>query len=254
VNGAAAIHTTSALETQQLQQWQFRPSAVTIPNGIEIARFADLPPRSSFRSRWNIPPDCFLALFVGRLNKEKHLSLLIDAFALIAQASPDSHLCIIGPDQDGSGKAAQKQVTGLRLSNRVHFTGPLSGRDLVQAYCDADLLALVSHRENFGMVALEAMAVGRPVLLTREVGLADEVAQGGAGLVVESTPDAIGTAWHTLLQDQDLRRALGERGWQLARDRFASDAVARAMLALFASVSGEAHAQPGLAPAELPRT
>ena len=236
IEGAAAIHATSSLEEQQLRGWHFGPMVTVVPNGIDMAPFAELPQRGKLRHSLGIPHIGTLSLFVGRLHKEKRLDLIVAAFATLAQTVLDAHMLIVGWDQDGSGKAAQEQARELGLSHRVHFAGQLTGTGLVQAYADADLLVLLSHRENFGMVAIEAMAVGLPVLLAKEVGLAEEVEQAGAGLVVTAVPDEIGTAWRKLLSNEDLRKAMGSRGKTLVRDRFTSDVVATSMIELFAAV------------------
>jgi glycosyltransferase involved in cell wall biosynthesis len=238
INKAAAIHVTSSLEKHQLQKRRFEPPVATIPNGIDMGPFAELPQRGRFRHSPNIPPIGTLSLFVGRLHKEKRLDLILNAFATLVQQSSEAHLLIVGSDQDGSGKKAQEQVRQLGLSSRVLFAGQLTGTDLIQAYIDADILVLLSHRESFGMVVVEAMAVGLPVLLAREVGLAEEVEQANAGLVVNAKPNEIGMAWSKLLSNQILREAMGKRGMAFVREQFAADVVAAKMLELFSSVSG----------------
>jgi glycosyltransferase involved in cell wall biosynthesis len=236
INGAAAIHVTCALERQQQEKWRFKPPAVVIPNGINVARFEELPCQEKWRQLLGIPPTGTLSLFVGRLHREKRLDLLVDAFATLTRQMPDAHLLIVGPDQDGSGHVARQQAKDLGLSDRVHFAGLLAGSQVRQAYAEADVLVLLSHRENFGMVVLEAMAAGLPALVTREVGLATEIEQADAGLVVAAEPEDVGAAWQKLLADPGLRTAMGERGRTLVRERFASSIVAIRMLDLFASV------------------
>ena len=143
----------------------------------------------------------------------------------------------VGPDYDGSGKAAEEQALRLGLADRVHFLGLLKGSDLLQAYTDADLLLLLSHRENFGMVAAEAMAAGLPVLLSDDVGLADEVTRAGAGLVVSAMLDNVVEGWSHLLADPVGRRTMGQNGRRLVRKQFASPVVAGRMLQLFLDVA-----------------
>ena len=239
INQAAAIHVTSSLEECQMRHWRFATPVITVPNGMDLAPFAELPLRGKFRQSLSIPPTDTLSLFVGRLHKEKRLDLIISAFAVLVQQFPNAHLLIVGPDQDGSGKTAQEQVRFLGLADRVHFSGQLTGADLVRAYVDADMLVLLSHRENFGMVAVEAMAAGLPVLLAKEVGLAEEVEQAHAGLVVDAEVHKIEVAWNGLLSDRILRKEMGQRGRKLVQERFASNVVATRMLAIFASVSNK---------------
>jgi glycosyltransferase involved in cell wall biosynthesis len=238
INGAAAIHVTCALEQQQQEKWRFEPPAVVIPNGVDVARFGGPSCQGKWRQMLGVPPGGTLSLFVGRLHKMKRIDLTIDAFATFARQMPDAHLLIVGPDQDGSGRVARQQAKDLGLTDRVHFAGLLAGSEVRQAYAEADVLVLFSHRENFGMVTAEAMAAGLPALVTREVGLATEVEQADAGLVVAAEPNEAGRVWQRLLSNPALRAAMGERGRALVRERFASDVVATRMLELFATVSG----------------
>jgi glycosyltransferase involved in cell wall biosynthesis len=240
INKAAAIHCTSILEEEQLKQWHFKPPSVVIPNPLDMTPFQQLPERGKLRQSLGIPSNGTLSLFVGRLHKMKRLGLMIEAFAKVTERISDGHLLIVGPEGDGSGERAKKQVFELGLSDRVHFAGMLTGAPLMQAYADADMLVLLSYRENFGMVVAEAMAAGLPVLVSREVGLAEEVAQAGAGFVVPAEVGQVAQAWQEILAKSDLRQAMGQRGKALVQQRFASDVVARQMLGLLASISARA--------------
>ncbi len=236
INHAATIHVTSRLEEHQLQQWGFHPQVVRIPNGINISPYEKPLERGLLRKKLGISNDEKVTLFVGRLHKEKRLDLIISAFSKIVKLRNDFHLIIVGKDQDGSGMAAQDLVAKLGLSNQVHFVGFLTGSDLAQAYADADLLVLMSHRENFGMVAIEAMAHGLPVLLTKEVGLANEVEEAGAGLVTSSNLEEISASWQKLLLRPDLCKSMGDQGKKLVREQFASDVVATRMIDCFEKI------------------
>jgi glycosyltransferase involved in cell wall biosynthesis len=240
INRAAAIHVTCSLEQLQQKKWGFTPPTFVSPNGIDVTSFDTLPQRGKLRQTLEIPENAILSLFVGRLHKMKRLELTIDAFATLANQLTEAHLLIVGSDQDGSGKAAMEQAHLLGLSDRVHFVGLLTGVDLLQAYADSDLLVLLSHRENFGMVAVEAMAAGLPVLLSKQVGLAEEVEQAKAGFAVEANLKEIGAVWYRLLCQPDLRRAMGERGRKLVREHFASNVMAGQMLERFASILNKA--------------
>lgn len=237
IDHAAAIHLTSAMEQAQQQRWGFKPPVAVIPNGLDVTRFQALPSRGALRQRLGIPQDVPLALFVGRLHREKRVALTVEAFALVAKDMTNAHLLIVGPDEDGSGERARAQTQRAGLADRVHFTGLLAGTDLMRAYADADLLLLLSHRENFGMVAVEAMSAGLPVLLSGDVGLAAEISDASAGLIVPAQADRVAEAWRRLAGDPTLRHNMGRAGQQLAQQQFAADVVAARMLDLLASVA-----------------
>jgi len=236
MNGAAAIHCTSSLEQQQLGTWGFRPPSVVLPNGLDLTPFGRLPERGKLRRALSVPADGTLSLFVGRLHQEKRLDLMIEAFAMVARIMLNAHLLIVGPEGDGSGKKAQKQVHELGLSQRVHFAGLLTGMDLLQAYADTDLQVLLSHRESFAMVVAEAMAADLPVLVTEQVGLAAEVAKAGAGFCVAADKEKIAGAWVEMLLSPELRQEMGRKGGNLARRQFASEVVAAQMFKFLSSL------------------
>jgi glycosyltransferase involved in cell wall biosynthesis len=236
IDSASAIQVTSSLEEEQIHKWNFKPPVVIVPNGIDLSSYHDLPDRGRFRELLNIPSNGTLSLFIGRLHKHKRLDLIIESFAAFAKNKKDSHLLIVGSDDDGSGKAAEEQVRNLYMVDQIHFMGHLNGLDLLQAYVDADLLVLLSYHENFGMVAVEAMAVGLPVLLSKDVGLASEVQNEKAGFAVSSEQSEIVSSWQTILLKPELRSEMGVNGKRLVRERFTTEIIANRMSDLFASI------------------
>lgn len=237
INRAAAIHVTSRMELQQLDKWDFAGESILIPNGINIEPFQRLPERGRWRRKLGVPPDGTLSLFVGRLHEEKRLDLVIDAFSVVARIHPRAHLLIVGPDQDGTGAHARECSLRLGLSDRIHFPGLLKDRALLQAYSDADLLVLLSQRESFGMVAVEAMAAGLPLLVADEVGLAREIARVEGGLVVKARVEEAAQAWRRLLDHPCLRSSMGSRGKAYVEEQFAMDAVSSQMIGFFSDIA-----------------
>lgn len=237
INKATAIHCTTQLEQQQLSKWHFSPPVVTIPNALDVNPFLELPSRGKLRASLGIPPEGTLTIFVGRLHKMKRIDLMIRGFAPVAKKVPEAHLLLVGPEDDGSGQKAQALAMALGLRDQIHFAGMLTGTDLLQAYADADLKVLVSHRENFAMAVAEAMAAGLPVLVTPEVGLAEEVVNAGAGVCVSSQSEEIAQAWLHLLANPELRHTMGQRGRNLVQNNFSSTIVAQRMLDFLRTVT-----------------
>jgi len=234
---AAAIHCTSNMEQQQLAQLISHPSRVLIANGLDLTPFAKLPSRGMLRAQLGLSSTAQLSIFAGRLAAEKRLDLTLEAFAEVAQQMPEAHLALIGPEA-GCGPSLYEQIKWLNLQNRVHFVGALTRSELLQAYADADLLVLLSRRENFGMVVVEAMAAGLPVLLSSEVGVADQVAQAGAGHVVSSSSHEIAQVWRQMLMvDDSERQKMGKCGQALAQQHFSQEITAAQMLTLLQRIS-----------------
>jgi glycosyltransferase involved in cell wall biosynthesis len=165
----------------------------------------------------------------------KRVDLTIAAFAQVARKLPSAHLAIAGPD-DGEETRLRQLTTELGMNRRVHFLGLLARSELLQLYSDADLLTLLSWRENFGMVVLEGMAAGLPALVGTEIGLAQEVQAAGAGCVVGDEADAIARAWSGLITNKAQRMKCAEAGRLLVARSFSTEAVARRMLSLLEAI------------------
>lgn len=233
MNGAAVLHCTSQPELEQIEQWRFKPPTVFIPNGIDLSLFRTLPTRGKLRQSLGISETGPVSLYVGRLHKEKRLTRLINAFSNVVKVMREAHLLIVGGDEDHTGTEMRDQVKQMGLSGQIHFTGLLSGDSLLQAYADADLFVLLSYRESFGMVAAEAMATGLPILISSDVGIAREVKQHGAGIVVDADSLHVEEAWEDILLSPGKHKKMSEAGKRLARNHFSSQSVARQMLDLF---------------------
>ncbi len=137
----------------------------------------------------SVSPRRVLDDFIGRKHPMKRLDLTIESFALVAQRLPSAHLAIVGPDGGVEAELRRPLIDRLGIADQVHLIGLLEGERLGTVYSAANLLVMLSQRENFGMAAAEALAFGVPVLLSEDVGLAIEVAAAGAGRVVRPNID-----------------------------------------------------------------
>ncbi len=226
---AAAIHVTSAREAEEAATFGFHLRAVReIPNGAELDPETGTVP-DAIAHIVNGPP---YVLFLGRINWKKGLDRLLAAFARL----DDARLVIAGNDDDRYRPALEQKALQLGLANRITFTGPVHGAGKAALLTGAQLLVLPSYSENFGNVVLEAMAAGRPVVVTPEVGLAPVVTSTGAGLVAAGGPESLSRAMATLLGNPALRLEMGQRGEQVVGERFSWPAVAAQMEALYESV------------------
>jgi glycosyltransferase involved in cell wall biosynthesis len=126
-------------------------------------------------------------LFLGRIHEKKGCDLLIRAFAEISLAHSDLQLVMAGPEQQDSMHWRElASESGIR--DRVTWTGMLSGDLKWGALHAAEVFALPSHQENFGIAVIEALACGVPVLISREVNIWREIVESGAG---RAEPDTV---------------------------------------------------------------
>ena len=124
-----------------------------------------------------------IALFLGRLHEKKGCDLLIQAFAKVLASDPDWHLVMCGPDQAGWQTKLSAMAEKLNLSGRVTWTGMVTGNLKWGALRASEVFVLPSHQENFGIVVAEALACGKPALVSDKVNIWREVQDGGAGIV-----------------------------------------------------------------------
>ncbi len=130
-----------------------------IPNGIHFSRFEELPEAGAFRKDRGI--EGLMLLYVGRLAANKRMEVVIQAMPELLEEHPDLTLVIAGPD-DGVGEKWKELASSLGVADHVRFEGFLSEDDKIAAYTDADVFALPSEWEAFGIVLLEAMACNTP--------------------------------------------------------------------------------------------
>jgi glycosyltransferase involved in cell wall biosynthesis len=126
-------------------------------------------------------------LFLGRIHAKKGADILIDAFCAIAAARPDLHLVIAGPDETGLAAGLAARATAHGFGARAHFPGLLTGSAKWGAFLGAEAFVLPSHQENFGIAVAEALACGRPVIVSDKVNIWREVEAAGAGIVAPDT-------------------------------------------------------------------
>ena len=217
---ADRIISTSARErTTMLEDGVPEDTLVVRRNGVDLDEFRTLPARGKFRKAYRIRAADRVVLFLGRLVSVKSLDMLLEAAATLSDST--SKVVLAGPEQgDGYRKFLEKSAADLNLNGRVLFTGPLYGRDKLEALVDADVFVLPSLSENFGNAAVEAMACGTPVVVTEGCGVAPYLA-GRGGLVIRHHVDALREALERLLGDRELLSRLrsqapavaGELSW-----------------------------------------
>jgi phosphatidylinositol alpha-mannosyltransferase len=184
-----------------------------IPNGIDLERFSSdvLPIEEFCDGKINV-------LFVGRLEKRKGLGYLLQAYRQVKKEFPRSRLIIVGPGTRFRRKY-ERQVSDNGLTD-VAFVGYVSHDELPRYYKTADIFCSpATGQESFGIVLLEAMALGKPIVATNIEGYANVLTHGREGLLVPPKNDReLARALMSLMSDGSLRRQMGGRGVTTARE------------------------------------
>jgi phosphatidylinositol alpha-mannosyltransferase len=196
-----------------------------IPNGVDVTIFgnATLPPLPQFSDGFNI-------LFVGRLEPRKGFRYLMKAYARVKTALPQSRLLVVGPYSVADRLPFERELRRLGLSG-IHFIGYVPDEELARYYqCSQILCAPSTGFESFGMVLLEAMAAGTPIIASDIDGYCSVVKHQREGLLVPPKDViALGDALIYLLQQPELRREMGQRG-QATAARYTWDQIADQVL------------------------
>jgi glycosyltransferase involved in cell wall biosynthesis len=199
-----------------------------VPNGVDL---------ETFRPGDDWPNDGGYVLFVGRLVPQKGVTFLLQALSVVLQRCPETRLVIAG---DGELDLFLKRIARhLGIPHRVKFVDWKTGPDLVELYQQAKLVVVPSCYEPFGIVALEAMACGRPVIASSTGGLVEIVNDGVDGFLVEvGNYLQLAQRMVTLIQDDERRRTMGEAARRRAAE-FSWKKVSERTLELYDSVCGQ---------------
>jgi len=179
-----------------------------------------------------VPPDAPLAVAVGRLIAQKDHATLLRGFELVRSAVPEARLAILG---SGPLEAETRRLAAeLGLADAVLLPGRTDIRDWLER---ADVFVHTSRWEGFGIVLLEAMLAGLPVVATRVSAVPEVVADGETGLLVEPGDHTeLAAALGALLADGARASALGEAGRRRARDEFSVTRMAERTMAVYGDV------------------
>jgi len=236
LRGAARLHYTAAAERQQAERKVPGSAGVVLPYLVDLAPFQSLPGREpalgAFPALGGDEPKL---LFLSRLHEQKGLPLLLDAVALLKQKGRKFKLLIAGSGSAEYESQLREQTKRLNLENVVSFLGMVSGVEKISLYQSADLFVLPTRQENFGLVLIEALAAGTPVVTTRGTDIWQDIAAAG-GTIVESTPAAISTAVDRLLEDRGSLHGLGQRGRKWVMENLNTEKVAAGYERLYAEV------------------
>ena len=217
-----------------------------IPTGIDLQRFRG-GEGLRFRSRLGISAQTPVMLFVGRLAHEKNIGFLLRVLKQVRRSVPKTQFIIAG---EGPATASlRRSVTELRLHNAVHIVGNIPERDdLLDCYRAADCFAFASCTETQGLVLLEAMALGVPVIAAAILGTRDILNPQRGAIVPELNEDAFSAAICRVLTQDTLHARLSREAWSYVRE-WSIDATAARMNELYLDVVA-AHGAPREAFAE----
>ena len=230
---AAALHFTTEAERSEAN-W----------HGIDFnGRAHIVPPPAPDEAVAHLPYDATAGaprvLFIGRINPVKNLEVLLDAWPRVRRKVPGALLDIAGDGDPKYVAALQRQAARNGHASSVTFHGFVTGEKKNRLLSLATLLALPSHHENFGVVVLEAVQAGVPVVVSPEVHLADFVRAERLGRVAGANPPNLADAIVELLDDDSTKLRARELGAKIVARNFSASAIGELLLKMYRAAAAE---------------
>jgi glycosyltransferase involved in cell wall biosynthesis len=191
--------------------WLYRVNEAVAGFGIEPPKTDETTDRQAFLDAFPALKGKRLLLYLSRVHPKKGCDLLVQAFAATA-AEHDLHLVMAGPEDSDWGGELRQLAANLGIADRLTWTGMLTGQVKWGAYHASEAFILPSHQENFGIVVAEALALRRPVLISDQVNIYQEIKAASAGFVAKDTLEGtIGLIRGWVTTDEDSRSAMADR-------------------------------------------
>ncbi|MFA7169500.1 MAG: glycosyltransferase family 4 protein [Candidatus Paceibacterota bacterium] len=186
-----------------------KKSVYVIPSGINIDHFAkDSGKRDEIRNKYGVKQDEILLITASRVVPEKNIDFIIRSFAIIRKTRKDAKLMIVG---EGSFRdELDALVKELSLEESVIFTGLLDKTGMIAHYQASDIFVFASLTETQGLVAVEAMAAGLPVVAVKASGIEDMIKSGQDGILTDNKEDNFAENAIRIIEDTELRKKMSE--------------------------------------------
>ncbi|HSC25946.1 MAG TPA: glycosyltransferase family 4 protein [Vicinamibacterales bacterium] len=234
VAGASRVLAVSQAEREQLMALGLSAHRVpVVPNPLDEQEFADVPEGSTFRRAHGLGSNP-VVMFLGKLTPRKGVDVLLRAAALLARTPV--HLVVAGNDM-GSGRSVDRLTRRLGLTRRVTRVGLLRGRERLEALAAADVVVYPSRDEAFGLVPLEALLCGTPVIVSNDSGCGEIVGMTGGGWIVPyGDPRILAQAIEEVLGAPGPWRLGAREAAERVRRLFGSDSVCEQLEGLYLDV------------------
>ncbi len=255
VQQAADRIIAATLAEQAQLRWLYRASrrqVIVIPPGVDPQRFQKGDSRAEALAALNLKPGTEMLLFVGRIEPLKAVDTILEALHVLRERAPNLlrklHFMIVGGDPRDPSNREMKRLQDLSeklgINQLVSFVGAKEQAELPRYYSAATAVIMPSDYESFGMVALEAMSSGTPVIASQVGGLQFLVRDRETGYHIPTRePISLADCIIELLSDADRAEVMGASAARLAED-YAWSRIAQRLLTVFEAVSGQTRKQP----------
>lgn len=213
-----------------LHEQKVRRNIHVVPNGIDLSSFQTAKNPGSIRRKLGIKPDAPILLTVGRMDPEKRLDFVVDAFVRIAGHNPDVHLVFAG---DGSArKSIESQALGTKVKDRIHFLGMVARAELPDVLHDADLFLSASTTEVHPISVIEAIASGLPIVAVKDEAFEGMIENDQNGYMVPLNLETYADTISALLTDREKLTRFGKHSAALS-EKYSIEGQVKALEKLY---------------------
>ncbi|MFN0134279.1 MAG: glycosyltransferase [Phycisphaerales bacterium] len=243
IRGAGVVHCTAEGEARQARRWLPKDRAGVVPLLLDMEPYRILPAREACRAA--LPGDSTLPTigFMGRLHPKKGIERLIEAVGALAARGQHAEVLIAGTGAAEYQRELEALATARGVRGRVHFLGHVTGAAKIGVLRGTGMLVLPSYQENFGLVLVEALACGTPVVTTKAVDIWPELEASGSSIVIDSAEASqVEAAIGRLLMRPELAEEMGEKGRRWVMEHLNHERVLDQFDGMYARVASGAGA------------
>jgi glycosyltransferase involved in cell wall biosynthesis len=221
---AARVHSTAQAELDQSRKWFPKGTPAIIPYLMDLEPYRHLPSKEVAQKKFPMLADGEpMILFLSRIHYKKGCEHLIRAAAELAAQGVPGKFVLAGTGDEAYVNSLKTLASELGVSNKVHFVGQVTGDDKLSLYRNADAFVLPTSQENFGLVLIEAMSCGVPIVTTKGVDIWRDVEASGAATIVDQDASKIAATVKNLLSDRAALSQMGERARPWVFETYAED-------------------------------
>jgi glycosyltransferase involved in cell wall biosynthesis len=237
---AAYIHSTATGEFAQSRKWYPQGNGAILPYIIDLQPFHELPGRALARERFAFLRDTTIptVLFLSRLHYKKGCEHLVQAAALLKHRGIDANFIFAGTGDEPYIASLKQMSDHLGMSDRVRFVGPVRGAEKLSLYQNADLFVLPTSQENFGLVYIESLACGTPIVATKGTDIWQELDSSGCCTISDQHAGALAQTIGLRLADREGLVAMGAKARPWVFKTFGEDILVPRYEQFYARAAG----------------
>ncbi len=235
LRGANTFLTTAEAEKSQSEKWLKHENIAVIPYIVDLDPYKEVPSPQEAIDKYGLSEEPTV-LFLSRVHEKKSIETLIDATAVLKQRGYPIRVFIAGTGEDGYIKSLKNRAEKAGVTKNILFLGMVVGDLKLSLYAMADVFALPTQQENFGLVYPEAMLCETPAIGTKGTDIWKELEEGGA-VIADRTPEAFANAIESLTSDSELLKAKGAEGRTHILKWLDTESVAQRYEAMYKSAS-----------------